>query len=277
MRSGRLVELWLEMVRHPPERAVVERKRLISRAAQLVSDASVSAKASVPSELDVVVSGSGFLSLYFLGVHSVLTALEAARHTELKRYAGSSSGAQTPFELVLAGEDATLDIYLSHGMLADEHARGAGLLRSAANADAHWRALGDYLIDQHADALHMLDERVHVGVTLFGWTGARYAQYSHWSERGAEVAKRAFYATGTMLTRIDGHWATDGGVTNNKPLFKDRLRTQLVVQPTKCGLPWSMACRYSFADAVRAIELGQDDAIKLIEETTPVPKALAYV
>jgi len=256
----RLVDRWLEFVCHPPPECVRERQRLTARAARLVGEASLNAEA-LPAEMDVIVAGSGFMSLYFLGVHSALTALQAAGKLSIRRYAGASSGAQTPFELVLAGEDATLDAYLAHGLLADRHAPNAGLVRSAYNADVHWRAFGNHLIDAHADGLHRLDERVYVSVSRLHWYGLRNVLYSDWSARGAEFAKAAFYATGTLLTKCDGHWCTDGGATNNEPTFTDGARPQLLVRPIKCGCPLTMAMRYSFAQAVETIERGQDDAL----------------
>lgn len=202
------------------------------------------------------------MSLYFLGVHTVLSALQAAGKTALRRYAGASSGAQTPFELVLAGEDATLDTYLSHGLLADRYAPSAGFIQSMYNADRHWHAYAEHLMDTHGQQLSKLDERVFVSVSVIGWSGLRNALYSTWSERGAAFAKEAFYATGTLLTKCDGRWCTDGGVTNNTPTFTDGARPQLLVKPTSSGLPLSRAVRFSFAEAIEAIERGQDDAIE---------------
>ena len=74
-----------------------------------------------------------------------------------------------------------------------------------------------------------------------------------------QLAREAFYATGTLLAKCDGAWCTDGGVTAMCPLFEDRRREQLVVCPTKSGLPLSTAVKYSLAQAVAAVEKGQDD------------------
>ena len=69
-----------------------------------------------------------------------------------------------------------------------------------------------------------------------------------------------------------GSWATDGGVTNNTPRFGDGLRPALQVSPTKAGLPMSMVVRYSLAQAIDAIELGQRDAAAWLSgQATPKP------
>ena len=274
-RRTPLADIFLTAVRQPPAAVVQERQRIQARAASLVE---AMTSPALPASLDCVVAGSGFLSLYFLGVHSVLTALQKAGRLAVERYAGASSGAQTPFEIVLAGEDATLDTYLAHGLTADEHVPNASLVRSALNADRHWHKLGDWLIDSHADSLHRLDGRVFVSVSMLSWTGLRNVIFSQYSTAGVGFCKEAYYATGTLLTRCNGGWATDGGVTNNKPLFSDRARPQLLVQPTKSGLPLTMAMRYSFAQAVAAIERGQDEAIAFFSgSSSPPPAALQLI
>ena len=55
------------------------------------------------------------------------------------------------------------------------------------------------------------------------------------------MQREVFYATGTGLTRCDGYSCTDGGVTNNEPLFEDGARAQLVMRPGRCGLPGRVA------------------------------------
>ena len=86
-----------------------------------------------------------------------------------------------------------------------------------------------------------------------------YSQYSSDPKLAAEI----FYATGTLLTKCNGRWATDGGVSNNKPRFDDGARPALLVEPTSAGLPLSMAMRYTLQQAVDAVEKGQDDAASL--------------
>ena len=53
------------------------------------------------------------------------------------------------------------------------------------------------------------------------------------------------------------------------PLFTDAERPQLVVEAMKCGLPTSLALKYSYAEAVTMIEQGQDDAVKFFSESPP--------
>ena len=84
----------------PPPEVAAERTRLLERAATLVADLKPQtwtrrgdAPSETPEPVDCSLEGSGFLSLYYLGVHSV-----ASRCVRIVRYAGASSGAQAPFQ-----------------------------------------------------------------------------------------------------------------------------------------------------------------------------------
>jgi hypothetical protein len=189
---------FLDAVRSPPTDVVAVRQRLLSRAERL---AETVPRAAVPPAVDVVVAGSGFLSVYYLGVHSVLSRL-----TDCKRFAGASSGAQAPFQLLLAGEAATLDSYLCHGLLFGRQWLGPAMF----SADQNWKALSAELVSRHAHELPKLDGRCVVSVTRWTRGGPRNVLYTEWSGQ-QQLATEAFYATGTALTRCGGYWCSDGG------------------------------------------------------------------
>lgn len=136
-----------------------------------LSLASLQPRASAPAVglLTPLRSAAGFLSLYFLGVHSVLSRL-----TRCARFAGASSGGQAPLELLLAGEAATLDAYLAHGAVCGQ----ATAVRAVWAADRHWRAWGDALVEAHADRLPEIDGVCYVSVTHLGWRGVTNTVYS---------------------------------------------------------------------------------------------------
>lgn len=94
-----------------------------------------------------------------------------------------------------------------------------------------------------------------------------------------QPSPKVFYATGTLLTRCNGRWSTDGGVTNNRPAFTDAPnRPQLLVEPAKSGLPLRMAFQFTVEQLVSAVKLGQDDAVRLweAEEEEQLPAALSW-
>ena len=258
---------FLDAVHKPVQHVVEARRSLITRAEERAAAVKLSAATRIPAAIDVVVAGSGFLSLYYLGVHSVISRL-----SDCKRYAGASSGAQAPFQLVLAGEEATLDAYLTHGLL-----HGHEWLASAMfSADQNWKALGSHLVDTHRANLSRLDSVCYVSVSRWTLRGLRNKLYSQWSSCAPEVPAQAFYATGTALAKCDGYYCTDGGVTNNLPVFSDAPdRPQLLVRPFKSGLPSRMAVGYTLDQAVDAIRRGQDDAVSFFEEDDETKRPVA--
>ena len=101
---------FLELVHNPPAEVVKAQQELLARADRR---AELASNGIVPASLDVVVAGSGFLSLYYLGVQTVVSRIKG---TKCERFSGASSGAQAPLELLLTGEAATLNSYLVHGL-----------------------------------------------------------------------------------------------------------------------------------------------------------------
>mgnify|MGYP003685608825 CR=1 FL=1 len=159
---------FLSARRSPPPAHVSERERLLARAEAVAAEVQTGS-ASRPLEVDLVVAGSGFLSVYFLGVYSVLSRL-----SRCTRLSGASSGAQAVFELLLTGEACTFDTYLAHGALCGSQ----NALRSMWNADLHWRALGHQIVDENVERLAEMDGRCFISVAHLGLRGCENAVYS---------------------------------------------------------------------------------------------------
>ena len=280
-------ELWREaLAGRVPASVAAAADALITKA-----DALVRAN-TLPADFDVVVAGAGFCSLYFVGVHAVLSRAGAAP----ARYAGASSGAMTPMELLVLGERRLLELYLANGAIYDEHP--ANVVSLACRADRFWWALSETLFaEERAPAFDSggdANRKCLVGARGKSSTGestrpSRGSRGPRPASRDAparrrptrrrsgpanvvysayptlEFAKRVFMSTGTALTSLEGYYVTDGGVTNGCPLFEDAKRPQLVVRPMKSGLPTSMAVGYGLAQGVAAVELGMADAAAFLE------------
>ena len=246
--------------------AVEIRKALLARAHDLASAIPArSGKAAI--EVDVVVSGCGFLVNYFLGVHSVLAEIEARGDLTLCRYAGASSGAKTPVHLILAGDATTIDHHLAYGALCAR--RGGSTVHAAFRNDRCALVTLDHLFATCERQLPRLDGRAHICVAQHTWRGPRRVTLSRFCDDNLQTARQRlreyWHATGTLLTRVDGlGFCSDGGVAGNCPLFEDGARAQLLVQPQRRGLPKAMVFAYTPEQAVRAIEMGQDDAAELV-------------
>ena len=259
---------WLDSL---PSEAVAARTALLERAASI---APKFRPPSFPAEIDVVVAGSGFLALYYLGVQMVLSALEVKQQLTTHRYAGASSGAQTPFQLILSGLESTLDTHLALGLLYERFAPSAWQLTAVSYNDKLWNiVLRDHMLAKHQEHLGRLDDRVFVSVAQLHWWGPKHVRYSKFSPAATgdadasavpSVTREAFHATGTALTRCEGYLATDGGMVAMCPSFEDRRHAQLLVKPLKAGLSLLLVNKFTLAAAVAAIERGQDDAVAFI-------------
>jgi hypothetical protein len=250
-----------------PEKTRSTYSELVARAAACAEQASKNPRllgldSADGIDVDVVVQGSGFLSNYFLGVHTVLSRIPSLR---LHRYAGASSGAQVPYQILLDGEANAVQSYLAYGELLDTFTHKLGLMGAMANADHDWHAYGKAMILRNSENLKRLQGRMFVSLTKWTVTGPAHMQVSDFTD--IKHAKSAFYATGTALHKVDGQYVSDGGGPGNQcPVFQDGIRHQIVVQPVNAGISMSQVVRYSFQDAVAAIQKGQDDALRFLAE-----------
>ena len=273
---------WWALLNEPSPSAVKARTALVARAEHLML--------GIPGlqeklSLDVVVAGCGFQALHYLGVYSILSRLEARGCLTLHRFSGASSGAKLPIHLLLAGEALTLDHHLAYGELSVR--RGMSSLYSAIRNDRCARVTTDFLLKRFERRLLLLDDRAHVCIAQHTLFGPRRVVINKFTDDSISVVQQRFrellHATGTLLTRVDGYgFCSDGGLAGNSPHFDDSVRDQLVCDPRKSGLPTSMVFSYSPEDAVRAIELGQDDTISFLRglgtgNTASLPAAVALV
>lgn len=242
---------WLRLIRSQssvPEALAAKRRDLLTRATEITEPSTI-------DEVDVVIGGSGFMALYYLGVHTVLQAAQI----RIVRHAGASSGAMMAMELRVLGLEHVVDLYLAYGKLQSENA--ASTVVSAWRADRHWKMWAAALFEEEA-ALAAINDTVHTSVTRLTWRGLVNVVYSDYPT--LELVRSVYYATGTGLTCCDGYVCTDGGVTNGVPLFSDRVRAQFVVRPTKCGLPVEKVAKFDHHDVESFVRIGQDDAIAFL-------------
>lgn len=110
---------WLKELDTPQPDAVSAAVQLKLRARDIASSLGTAVVSSL-AEIDMVVSGGGNFDGYYLGVHMVLSRLEAAANGgafKIVRWAGVSAGGMMPYEFVLKGENATLVHHLDYGLL----------------------------------------------------------------------------------------------------------------------------------------------------------------
>mmetsp|Transcript_15153 Transcript_15153/g.22746 ORF Transcript_15153/g.22746 Transcript_15153/m.22746 type:complete len:308 (+) Transcript_15153:123-1046(+) len=224
---------------------------LVRRAQELARREKFSENTFLKNGIDVVASACGFKILYFLGVYMVFDAA----NIEVKRFSGASSGGMTPMELVVLGTLNTVSLYCFYGALQDKYT--ASFFASAWRADRHWKMLAAYLFPESNESAKQLDGRVFVSISRLTWRGLRNVVVSDYDSQ--ERARAAYYATGTLVTSLDGYLCTDGGITNAEPCFHDNQRTQLLIRPPKISN--DMVARFSLEEVKNVIKRGQDDAL----------------
>lgn len=258
-------EQWLQLLESPSDTARTSTTAVLVRAERL---ASTVPRRRAPLALDIVISGCGFKVNYFLGVHSILSRLAERGCLELHRYAGSSSGAKTPFHILLAGEALALDHHLAYGELCER--RGGSTLHAAMRNDRSALVTIDHLLERFESELPKLDGKAHICIAQHTWRGPRRVTLSRFCDDSISIVKQRlreiWHATGTLITRVEGYgWCSDGGMADNAPVFSDQRRDQLLVQPQHHdGLPSSMVFAYTREEAMDAIAKGQDDAVKFL-------------
>eukprot|EP00457_Paulinella_chromatophora_P009305 gb/GEZN01009367.1/.p1 GENE.gb/GEZN01009367.1/~~gb/GEZN01009367.1/.p1 ORF type:complete len:422 (-),score=48.19 gb/GEZN01009367.1/:67-1299(-) len=270
---------WLKWLSSPPPLVLSLSQRFQAHADDMARNylqKERDSKRKFPRDLDVVVCGSGFKVLYFLGVMTVLDSLVRQAGLNLHRFSGCSSGAQAPFQILLTSLEATLNCHLAYGMLCSRYTPKAGFLRGGINVSTRqWPILLDYLMNSFGQRLHLLDDRMFVSVSVFSWSGLKHIQVSKFSGNEQQT-REAFHATGAVVAKYQGSWATDGGLAEPLPIFQPDTngspRHQLVVEPLRVTeLPLSMVCTYQLERAVQAVRLGQDACYQFFKDYTENP------
>lgn len=268
---GKADEAWRKYLDAPPAQALTEAENLISRANYIAGNLTVDAVAmkALPKELDLVCSGGGLLSMYFLGAHQVLAALQRRKATSLHRMSGSSGGAEAAFRLALVGDEER--VAAQNFAYAQVQAENPGdfdsFVKAVLCADHHWRLLATWLLDKYAANRTRLDGVMYTSVTTYEPfpTNKLVSRYD-----SRDRAWEAFVMTGSFFMMpdavtktsgtYDGKLAADGGATDCTPHFSDGARMQFVVLLINSGLDMDMVSgRYDLGKAIHAMRKGQDD------------------
>eukprot|EP00931_Biecheleriopsis_adriatica_P118818 TRINITY_DN94135_c0_g1_i1.p1 TRINITY_DN94135_c0_g1~~TRINITY_DN94135_c0_g1_i1.p1 ORF type:complete len:322 (-),score=56.29 TRINITY_DN94135_c0_g1_i1:57-1022(-) len=209
---------------------------VVSLAAQLVAEADEIAQTlsdSLPTlgDVDLIVAGSSYLDRYFVGFYMILARAED--YVSVKRISGASSGANAPFDMMLLGEVAALEKFLTFGLLGEKYHYVYHL--GIADQRYFFKSI-DWLFDHHADKLSALNDRMYVWmnckVNCTSWNCKRehvsLARFDNETE-----ARRAYRATGSVTPAVDvsSSWTRciDGGAGE---AFGDNQRAQITISPT---------------------------------------------
>jgi hypothetical protein len=262
---------WGQYLDQPPAQAVNATVELLKRAEHIAINLT-SSNVTIPPALDLVCSGGGMLSWYFLGVHQVLDYLQGFSKTHVYRMAGASGGADVAFRTaIMSTPQKVAEQSLAFGVLQQEYKdKFANPLFAVLSADHMWRHLGRWILQNNTN-LSRISGTAFTSVTVLKpWpTNVLVSSYTSSSQ-----AYKAFTSTGSIFLApdaiekgemdYDGKLSMDGGASDCEPHFKDGLREQLIV--TLGGLDMSnedtmkwISGMYDLEGAVALIQKGQDD------------------
>lgn len=266
--NGSAMNTYMTWLDHPPCEATSMSKALAANADELAGSLEKETLINL-GDVDVVVAGSSYLDRYYVGFNMILSRVRN-QVVNVKRTSGASSGANAPFDMLLMGEEPAITKFLTFGLLGD---RFPSVYYGGVSDQSYWFRASDWLFDRYSSAdLARLDDE------MFVWMSCRW--HCSWWEivsnkcqnkvviskfDDANVSRLTYRATGSVFPPVDVNetlkWCTDGGVGK---VFKDGLRPQITISPTKAINPWRAMIGYTLEEYAEGIRLGQDAAVEFL-------------
>lgn len=182
-------------------------------------------------EVDIVITGGGFIGFYLIGVAHVLRRLMKKNHITVRRFAGASVGALFSILMVL---DTPLDDCIR---LYDH-------LRDVTDGDIIGKLREEVRKLLPSDAYKRCDGRVYISITSFqNWLPSNMIVNTFRSNDELLDACMAscfvpFVLSPKMYYRFNNMRCIDGCFTNNVPVFTDgSARYQLIIRLYKIPYP----------------------------------------
>ena len=243
-------------------------RRLRDSAEAQVAMLSADQVAHFPAELDVVLSGGGMRCFYGCGVALFLDALcRIHGKGRVIRWAGTSGGGAVAH----AAHVGDLASILRFAEISVQALRGCpmGTLPTA----QMWHT---YFTWAAAAAVQPPPGRLHLSLTkvrLFPWPWLQNVIVSEFVS-SSDMADALVATQGLPLLTIPGLvkafrgiWAVDGGVTNNLPAFRDRVRPQMLLRHDQLPARFGGLRRLMWMEPERVrelVQLGMCDAQCLV-------------
>ena len=248
------------------ERAALIEHRLRQRAAENVASLSPdSAARAFPEALDLVLSGGGFKNCYSAGVALALKLLYAKHNRgEVRRIAGASAGAQVALGIVNESYGAMLLWCMSVAATIQKYP----LMQPFPMWRHFWHRLAQLSVPPAG--------KLHVSITRLGWYGEgffmRNSVVSDFVD--ADDLGEALLSSGALpwvlceglVRQFRGEWVTDGGATQNTPVFRDGVRPQLIVRFGHLPRRLQKVVYFSNDEMLQLVERGMDDLTAFVRD-----------
>jgi len=188
----------------------------------------------VPSEMDLIMSGGGFLGYYLVGVDRVLRKLCREEKLRVERYAGTSVGALASVAMVCGLGDHMIELY--------DQLQGT---------PDFFPKIREYFMKMLPEnAYQQCSGRVHIVISTLSWKYQVLPRLepmvvSHFRDNCDLVeacmasCSVPYFVSSQLFYPFRGKWCMDGFFTQNVPLLPPRPpRPQMVVRLHRVPYSW---------------------------------------
>jgi predicted acylesterase/phospholipase RssA len=187
---------------------------------------------NIPTQIDLVMSGGGFLGYYLLGMDRVFKKLKKTHSLRIVRYAGTSVGSFAAVAMVCNLRDEMLTLY------------------DTLQGNIHYfkELRTSFLSILPPNAYELCSSRVFISISVIdfihGFPILRNIIVSTFSDNNDLVdacmasSNVPFLVSSSMFYMFRGQLCLDGCFTNYIPLFRDSERRQLIVRLDRIPYSW---------------------------------------
>jgi len=192
----------------------------------------------LPHQIDLVISGGGFLGYYLVGLDRVLKKIQKNHRVHVQRYAGSSVGAFASVAMICCLGDYMIPLY------------------DQLQEDAHFFfKIREYFLHiLPPDAFVQCTGRVFVVITrvrfVYGILPVFHKMVVSQFESNEDLVDACmassnfpFFISPRLFYPYRGCLCMDGVLTRHRPVFEDRVRPQLLVSLDR--IPYSWRCIFT--------------------------------
>ena len=187
----------------------------------------------VPAEMDLVMSGGGFLGYYLVGVDRVLRKLCREEKLVIRRYAGTSVGALASVAMVCELGDGMIGLYDQLQGTPDFFPRIRAYFLAVLPDDAYQKCTGRVHI-----AISRLDWKYGVLPRLVPMVVSSFRDNEDLVEACMASCSVPYFVSSTLFYRFRGHHCMDGYFTKNVVIPEYEQRPQLVVRLHHIPYSW---------------------------------------
>ena len=190
-------------------------------------------ESNIPSEMDVIISGGGFLGYYLVGVDRVLRKLCREKKTCILHYTGTSVGSLASVAMVCGLGDRMIELY--------DQLQGT--------PDFFPKIRSYFLAILPPDAYEKCSHRVHIVISRLEWKYhclpcltpyivSTFHDNVDLVDACMASCSVPYFVSSTLFYGYRGYWCMDGFFTKKMHILTDSTRPQLLVRLHRIPFSW---------------------------------------